>query len=177
MPPLLFSHQLSDDHDDGRRTWSGLLNAFLHPAMERFLYSAEGVMRQHRARNPLLIFCNDGTSSRVAKTIAIKTWGSGPRGGMEGARAMAQHYDRKEVLTMDIGGTTTDVGAVHRGEVSERQHGALEMHDLLPQCEVDSLGVGGSSSLQKAKKIDVDRTAWAVPPARPVSAMAAPKPP
>ncbi|MBL6749850.1 MAG: hydantoinase/oxoprolinase family protein [Nevskia sp.] len=144
--PILYSHQLSDDGDDARRTWSGVLNAFLHPAMERFLYSAENVMREHRARNPLLIFCNDGTSSRVAKTVALKTWGSGPRGGMEGAKALAQHYARKTVLTMDIGGTTTDVGLVSRGEVAERRWGALEdVQVSFPLCEVDSLGVGGGS--------------------------------
>ena len=40
--PILFSHQLSDDHDDARRTWSSLLNAFVHQGMERFLHNAEG---------------------------------------------------------------------------------------------------------------------------------------
>ncbi|MCC2658269.1 MAG: hydantoinase [Panacagrimonas sp.] len=116
--PILYSHQLSDDRDDARRTWSSLLNAFLHPAMERFLYNAENVLRDARARNPMLIFCNDGTSSRVAKTVALKTWGSGPRGGMEGAKALAQHYGKNTLLTMDIGGTTTDIGVVDRGEVA-----------------------------------------------------------
>lgn len=144
--PILYSHQLSDDADDARRTWSSLLNAFLHPAMERFLYNAENVLRQARARNPMLIFCNDGTSSRVAKTVALKTWGSGPRGGMEGARALAQHYGKHTLLTMDIGGTTTDIGVVDRGTVRERRWGALEDVEIsFPLCEVESLGAAGSS--------------------------------
>lgn len=144
--PILYSHQLSDDRDDARRTWSSLLNAFLHPEMERFLYGAENVLRDARARNPLLIFGNDGTSSRVAKTIALKTWGSGPRGGMEGARALAQHYGKTSLLTMDIGGTTTDVGVVDRGAVREQRWGTLENVQIsFPLSEVESLGVGGSS--------------------------------
>ena len=144
--PILYSHQLSDDRDDARRTWSSLLNAFLHPAMERFLYGAENVLRDARARNPLLIFGNDGTSSRVAKTIALKTWGSGPRGGMEGARALALHYNRNRLLTMDIGGTTTDIGIVDRGAVRERRYGTLEDVEIsFPLSEVESLGAGGSS--------------------------------
>ena len=144
--PILYSHRLSDDADDGRRTWSSLLNAFLHPAMERFLYNAEGVLREYRTRNPLLIFCNDGTSSRVAKTVAIKTWGSGPRGGMEGAKALARHYGRNEVLTMDIGGTTTDIGLIRRGEIGEQRWGSLEDVQIsFPLSEVDSLGIGGGS--------------------------------
>lgn len=144
--PLLFSHQLSDDHDDARRTWSSLLNAFLHPAMERFLYNAENVLRDYRAKNPLLIFCNDGTSSRVAKTIALKTWGSGPRGGMEGAKAVAQHYSRKAIVSMDIGGTTTDIGVVDHASLREQRWGKLESIAIsFPLSEVESLGAGGSS--------------------------------
>ena len=36
--PLLFSWELAADRRRDRRTWSSMLNAFLHPAMERFLY-------------------------------------------------------------------------------------------------------------------------------------------
>ncbi len=149
--PILFSHQLSDDHDDGRRTWSSLLNSFLHPAMERFLYNAENVLRDYRAKNPLLIFGNDGTSTRVAKCVALKTWGSGPRGGMEGAKAIAQHYGRKSLVTMDIGGTTTDIGVVDNASVQERRWGRLESIDIsFPLSEVESLGAGGSSVFKVA---------------------------
>ena len=46
--------------------------------MERFLYSAENLLRDQRFKTPLLIFRNDGGSSRVAKTVALKTYGFGP---------------------------------------------------------------------------------------------------
>lgn len=144
--PILYSHQLSDDRDDARRTWSGLLNAYLHPAMERFLYNAENVLREHRTKNPLLIFGNDGTSSRVAKCVALKTCGSGPRGGMEGAKAIARHYGRKRVVTMDIGGTTTDIGVVDSAGVRERRWGQLDSVAIsFPLSDIQSLGAGGSS--------------------------------
>lgn len=144
--PILYSHQLSDDHDSARRTWSSLLNSFLHPSMERFLYNAENVMREHRTKNPLLIFGNDGTSSRVAKCIALKTWGSGPRGGMEGAKAIALHYGRKALVAMDIGGTTTDIGLIENATVRERRWGQLESIGIsFPLSDVESFGAGGSS--------------------------------
>ncbi|MCX7170906.1 MAG: hydantoinase/oxoprolinase family protein [Proteobacteria bacterium] len=144
--PILYSHQLSDDHDSARRTWSSLLNSFLHPSMERFLYNAENVLREHRTKNPLLIFGNDGSSSRVAKCIALKTWGSGPRGGMEGAKAIALHYGRKAVVAMDIGGTTTDIGLVENATISERRWGQLESIGIsFPLSDVESFGAGGSS--------------------------------
>ena len=46
-----------------RRIWSGVINAFLHPTIERFLYNAEDRLRSHRIQNPLLIYRNDGASS------------------------------------------------------------------------------------------------------------------
>ena len=48
--PVTFAAEMSDDPDYTRRTWTTLFNAFLHPAMERFLYSAERRLKQHRTR-------------------------------------------------------------------------------------------------------------------------------
>ncbi|MBL4802036.1 MAG: hypothetical protein JKY45_09080, partial [Emcibacter sp.] len=71
--PMLFASELVDDVSVCRRAWTALINSFLHPAMEEFLYNAENRLREYRTRNPLLIFRNDGNASRVAKTIAAKT--------------------------------------------------------------------------------------------------------
>src|SRR3546814_13217788 len=98
--PILYSQEVVEDADDVRRTWTALFNAFLHPAMERFLYSAEHQLREHKAGKPLLIFRNDGHSARVAKTIALKTYSSGPRGVMEGARSIASLYASAHLLSL-----------------------------------------------------------------------------
>jgi N-methylhydantoinase A/oxoprolinase/acetone carboxylase beta subunit len=130
-----------------------LLNAFLHPAMERFLFGAEHRLREHKTRHPLLIFRNDGQSARVAKTIAIKTYSSGPRGGAEGARALAQHYGFKQLLSMDVGGTTTDIGLVENGAVRTHRRGVIEgVPTSFALCDVVSVGVGGSSIIKTANK-------------------------
>ena len=147
--PVLYSHEIVDDADDARRTWTSLFNAFLHPAMERFLYNAEHKLREYRTRNPLLIFRNDGHSARVAKTIALKTYSSGPRGGAEGARALAAHYGFKRLLSMDVGGTTTDIGLVENGVVRAHQYGKVEgVETSFALCDVVSAGVGGSSIIK-----------------------------
>jgi N-methylhydantoinase A/oxoprolinase/acetone carboxylase beta subunit len=147
--PVLYSHEIVDDADDARRAWTALFNAFLHPAMERFLYNAEHKLREYRTRNPLLIFRNDGHSARVAKTIAVKTYSSGPRGGAEGARALAEHYGFKRLLSMDVGGTTTDIGLVEDGVVRAHRRGKVEgVETSFPLCDVVSAGVGGSSIIR-----------------------------
>ncbi|MCX7168804.1 MAG: hydantoinase/oxoprolinase family protein [Proteobacteria bacterium] len=147
--PILYSHEVVEDENDVRRAWTTIFNAFLHPAMEHFLYNAEHKLRAFKAKNPLLIFRNDGDSARVAKTIAIKTYSSGPRGGMEGAKAIAAHYGFKHLLSMDIGGTTTDIGEVRDGSVRTDLRGRVEGVEVsFPLANVVSVGVGGSSIIK-----------------------------
>ena len=150
--PVLYSHEIVEDDDDVRRAWTALFNAFLHPPMERFLYNIEHKLRENKAQNPLLIFRNDGDSARVAKTIAIKTYSSGPRGGMEGAKALAAHYHIHHLVTMDVGGTTTDIGEVFDGDVTSHRRGHIEGVEVsIPLCNVESVGVGGSSIIKAEK--------------------------
>ena len=100
---ILYSSEFTTDRVRSRRIWSSVLS-FLHPTMERFLYNAEDRLRSHRVKNPLLNYRNDGASSRVAKSVALKTYSSGPRGGLEGTRALAQAYGLGHVLMIDAGG-------------------------------------------------------------------------
>ncbi|HZE48144.1 MAG TPA: hydantoinase/oxoprolinase family protein [Jatrophihabitantaceae bacterium] len=147
--PLLFSWELVADRDDARRTWSALLNAFLHPAMERFLFNTERRLRDNKTRRPLLIFRNDGGSSRVAKSSALKTYSSGPRGGLEGTRALANGYGFGHLLMVDVGGTTTDLGVVADGAVQVDRRGRVAMvRTSFELAAITSHGVGGSSVIR-----------------------------
>jgi N-methylhydantoinase A len=144
--PLLFSWELVADSDDVRRTWSSLLNAFLHPAMELFLFNADRRLRDARARQPLRIFRNDGGSSRVSKSAALKTYSSGPRGGLEGTRALASHYGLRHLVMVDVGGTTTDIGVVADGAIRVDRRGMIDdAPSSLELADITSYGVGGSS--------------------------------
>ena len=147
--PFLLSHELVSDPDHGRRVLSALLNSYLHPGMEHFLYGAENVCKQHHLARPLLIYRNDGNSARVAKTTAIKTWGSGPRGGLEGALAYASLYKESTIIAMDIGGTTTDVAVVADGRVRMNAYGHVEAATTsFAMPELQSFGLGGSSVIR-----------------------------
>ncbi len=144
--PILFSCALASDSNAIRRSWTALFNAFLHPAMERFLYAAEHKLRAARSQKPLLIFRNDGGSARVAKTVAIKTYSSGPRGGADGVRHLAAHYGIAQLISVDIGGTTTDVSRVHNGAPREHRYGQVAgVETCFPLADVASFGAGGSS--------------------------------
>jgi N-methylhydantoinase A/oxoprolinase/acetone carboxylase beta subunit len=144
--PILFSWEFTPDAVQGRRVWSGIINSFLHPTMERFLYNAEHRLRDHKVKNPLLIYRNDGASSRVAKSVALKTYSSGPRGGLEGTKALSEAYGLAHVLMIDVGGTTTDVGSVKNSTISTDHRGSIQGVPVsFEMSNVHSSGVGGSS--------------------------------
>lgn len=146
--PLLFSTELAPGAQFSRRGWSSLINAFLHPSMEQFLHHAENRLRRERIRNPLLVFRNDGGSTRVARTIALHTYSSGPRGGAEGGGVIAAHYGLDRVVSTDIGGTTTDLALFAGGRVAEHALGHVETAPIaFPIAEVPSLAAGGGSVL------------------------------
>jgi N-methylhydantoinase A/oxoprolinase/acetone carboxylase beta subunit len=149
--PMIYSWDLAGDRDDARRTWSCVINSFLHPTMERFLYGAERRLKDYRITNPLLVYRNDGASSRVAKSVALKTYSSGPRGGLEGTAALARVYGLQHTLMMDIGGTTTDVGVVEGTTVAADDRGSIKGVPIsYPMSNVHSRGVGGSSVIAVA---------------------------
>ncbi|MGY3318683.1 hydantoinase/oxoprolinase family protein [Arthrobacter sp. TE12232] len=144
--PMLFSWEFTPDTVQARRVWSGIINSFLHPTMERFLYSTEHRLRDHKVKNPLLIYRNDGASSRVAKSVALKTYSSGPRGGLEGTKALSEAYGLAHVLMIDVGGTTTDVGSVKNSTISTDRRGSIQGVPVsFEMSNVHSSGVGGSS--------------------------------
>ena len=144
--PILYCNEFTADRVRSRSIWSAVINAFLHPTMERFLYNAEHRLREHRVQNPLLIYRNDGASSRVAKSVALKTYSSGPRGGLEGTRALAKAYGLEHVLMIDVGGTTTDVGSVRDAHIDVDRRGSIKGVPIsFPMSNVHSAGVGGSS--------------------------------
>lgn len=144
--PVLFAGALSSDQSPTRRAWTAINNAYLHPAMERFLFNAENKLRDYRMQNPLLIYRNDGFAGRVAKTVALKTYSSGPRAGMDSAKAYAEYYGFNKFLTFDVGGTTTDIGSIENDVVKAFDRGAVEgVECSFPLCDIVSIGVGGGS--------------------------------
>jgi len=144
--PFTLSHDLVQDPDDARRTLTAVVNSYLHPGMEHFLYGAEKASRTNGLVRPLLIFRNDGDSARVAKTTAVKTWGSGPRGGLEGLLAYASLYDANVLVGMDVGGTTTDMSIIVDKQLRVRANGQIGSAQIsLPIPELNSVGIAGSS--------------------------------
>jgi N-methylhydantoinase A/oxoprolinase/acetone carboxylase beta subunit len=144
--PLLLSHEIATDSSDFRRTVTALFNAYVHPTVADFLYRAEDHLRDNGYRRPLLVVHNGGGASRVAKTIAGRTYNSGPLAGLMGAKVIADLYGIERLVTMDMGGTSLDIAFVIDGEIPVRQHGIVEGLEIsFPLPDLLALGAGGGS--------------------------------
>ena len=144
--PLLLSSQLSLHPGDHARTALAVANAYLHPALARSLYRAEDRLRARKFRRPLLVINTDGSSTRVAKTRAIDTYNSGPSAGVLGAAIVARALAAGQVVTFDVGGTTTDVahiGAAIAARSEVTGFGGLSLPH--PAVALWSFGLGGGS--------------------------------
>jgi len=144
--PVLYSREICADPDDARRTATAILNGFLHREMARFLYHAEAWVRDRHVAQPLRIMRNDGACGRVAKTTAVKTLDSGPMGGLAGAAALARISGESKLLTLDVGGTSSDIGVIDGDRPAFDLFGSvhgLPLSFSFPQLRTAALG-GGS---------------------------------
>ncbi|HLB28485.1 MAG TPA: hydantoinase/oxoprolinase family protein, partial [Dehalococcoidales bacterium] len=153
--PLLLSTEVSREQDDQYRTNAALINAYIHQEMARYLYKADEDVRNRRCKYPLLIVHATGGVARVAKTKALDTCDSGPAAGLLGAAFLSRKYGLENVVTVDVGGTSTDIGLVSHGEPSyneERKISGVAIRERF--IESISIGGGGSSKarLQGAAK-------------------------
>lgn len=144
--PLLLADDLTAESDPRRRAATALFNAYVHPSVADYLYRAEDYLRGQGYRRPLLVVHNDGGCARVAKTIAGKTYNSGPMAGLLGAASIARSFDLESVVTLDMGGTSLDVSVVGPDDVPMLERGSIDGVEVafkLP--DLRALGAGGGS--------------------------------
>jgi N-methylhydantoinase A/oxoprolinase/acetone carboxylase beta subunit len=144
--PVLQSTQIAATFDNARRTASAVVNAYMHQKLATSLYRAEDDLRRSGFRHPLLIVNTDGGVTRVAKTRALTTYQSGPTAGIHASALLCRELGIEDALTADVGGTSTDIGLLARGQPVLRDTVDVGgMPVLQPSVELLSFGVGGGS--------------------------------
>ena len=154
--PLLLSSEISVSSSDVIRTNTAVVNAYLHRDMVKFLYKADDYLRRKGYGKPMLVVHCVGGTARVAKTIALQTWGAGPAGGLAGAAFISQLYEIENAVSVDVGGTSTDIGLVINGSYHYNYQPEIEGIEVsLPIIELLSIRGGGGSIIKP--KVD-DKT-------------------
>lgn len=144
--PVWLASEISNRADDGIRTNAGVINAYLHRDMVRYLYKADEQVRQQGFPHNLLIAHSNGGVARVAKTKAMDTYNSGPAAGLMGSAYVGRLYGLDKIVTLDIGGTSTDVGLIVNAEPTYDLQSAIAGVPVhVPLIHVLSVGGGGGS--------------------------------
>lgn len=125
VPVLLGSEMAQIAHDQTRAHFS-LMNAYTHTHLANSLFKAEDMLRDEHAWNgALLVGHTSGGVARIGKTKAVDTIESGPIFGTYGAAYMARKYGLKNLICLDVGGTTTKASVVKDGEPVFKRGGKL----------------------------------------------------
>jgi N-methylhydantoinase A len=126
------------------RTSTVVLNAYVGPIIDRYLARLEQALP---ACTVLRIMQSNGgsISSTMARREAARTLLSGPAAGVVGAAFVAQASAIEQIITLDIGGTSTDVALVD-GTITETTDGKIGGYPTrLPMIDIHTVGAGGGS--------------------------------
>lgn len=145
--PVLAGSDISQSADDRTRTYCAVINAYTHGALAATLFKAEDDLRETGGyTGTFLVSHINGGVSGIAKTKAIDTIESGPVLGILGSSCIAQAQGLKDVIAMDIGGTTAKVSVLAGGEPIYRKPSDLfgiPVELSLPYLR--SIALGGGS--------------------------------
>ena len=142
--PVVSGGQLSRIREYLPRTSRIVFNTYAHHAVSGPFLAIEDYLRENGYPHPLLLVHADGGTSRVSKSTAERTISSGAAAGVFGALRFSRIYGVKNALTVDIGGTSTELGVIRGGEMVWCGRGSeADSSRGLPIAV--TIGIGGGS--------------------------------
>lgn len=149
-PSLMVS--LSSDVDPAfreyERTCVTAFDAYLKPVLDRYLQSMETTLAASGVPAPLQIMHSRGgtCASRVARRRPVQLFLSGPAAGVIGGRSVGAAVGLGDLITVDIGGTSSDIALIMDGRPVIRPDGYVDGYRIrVPMIDVNAVGAGGGS--------------------------------
>lgn len=131
-----------------------VLNAFLMPVMDRYLGSLTALLRDSSDglgiadATPVMVMEASGGLMTIAsaRRKPVHTVLSGPAGGVVASTHVAKLAGVPHIITMDIGGTSTDISVIRNGVPAITRDAKLENIPVrLPVIDINAIGAGGGS--------------------------------
>lgn len=144
---VVTSHEVLPEIREYERMATTVAEAYARPAVRRYLTGLSVRLATGGYPAPRVMTSAGGTleaadAARHAAALAL----SGPAGGVTGAAAIARALGITRALTIDIGGTSADVGLIDDGEpLVERGGGVAGIPIALPRVLVEAVAAGGGS--------------------------------
>jgi N-methylhydantoinase A len=130
------------------RVSTTVVNAYVGPALSRYLHRLEQRLVEAGFTGPILIIQSHGGVAPIAESARLAAGGvlSGPAGGVAGSRYATQLLDSNNLIPFDMGGTSTDICLIVNGEPALVSGRGIGGHRLaLNSLDIVSLGAGGGS--------------------------------
>lgn len=146
---ITMGHSLLSESREYERGVTAAVNASVQPLLERYVARlAEQLKARGYGRDLLVMNGNGGmVSAALVSKEAVKTVMSGPASGVMAALATGRRAGMPNLLTYDMGGTSTDVAMIKDGRapVSNEIEVEYAMPIHVPMVDVRTVGAGGGS--------------------------------
>ena len=146
---ISISSEVVPEMQEYERTETTVVNSYVRPEVSKYINNLQASLEETMAENlQLSILRSDGglASSRAAAESPVNMLLSGPAGGVTGATFFASRAGYDDVLTFDMGGTSTDVALIQHGKARIRRE--TRVGDVIvraPSVDVRTVGAGGGS--------------------------------
>ena len=142
------SEQVSPQYREVERFNTTVLNAYIGPLMARYLDTLARSLAAAGYRHDVLITTSNGgvATAEHAKQLPVTTVLSGPAGGVAAAVHLGRLRGMENLITCDMGGTSTDVCLIeglHLPVTFQQRIG--DYANRTPQIEINAVGAGGGS--------------------------------
>jgi len=142
-------HAVLAEYREYERGVTATINAAIQPVLARYLGRLGQELTQRGYRRELLVMQGNGgtVAASIVAEAAVNTVMSGPASGVMAAAYTARAAGIADVVTYDMGGTSTDVGLIRGGlpEVSSELELEYAMPVHVPMVDVHTIGAGGGS--------------------------------
>lgn len=148
--PVSISHKILPEYREFERTSTVVMNAYLAPRVSDYLGElTNGLLRKlgREKETQLRIMQSSGgsISAEIASREPVRTILSGPAGGVVAAMRIAELAELGDIVTFDMGGTSTDV-ALCKGEArTTNEAQIIGLPVAVPVLDIHTVGAGGGS--------------------------------
>jgi N-methylhydantoinase A len=137
------------EYREYERGVTAAVNAAVRPVLHRYITRLGDELKAKGFKHELLVMQGNGgtVSSRIVSEAAVNTVMSGPASGVMAAAYTAGQAGFRDLITYDMGGTSTDVGLIRGGvpRVSAELELEYAMPIHVPMVDVHTIGAGGGS--------------------------------
>src|SRR5205814_777948 len=130
---ISLSHRVAREWREYERTSSAVIDAYTSPVVRRYLDRLESELQRRGLSVPLHVMQSSGgiVTAASARQLTLQTLLSGPVGGTMGGVALARILGRRNLICIDMGGTSFDVSLVVDGRPDVSSEASLEGFPLL----------------------------------------------